>query len=372
MYQQDVESKTGKKKCTIVPIIISSDKTQLTQFRNKTAYPVYITIGNLPKHVRRKPSRQAQILLAYLPTSKLSHISNKASRRRCMANLFHSCMKHIMKPLESAGRSGIILVSGDGAARLCFPIFATYAGDYPEQVLATLTKTGKCPVCPAAREGIGNLDIVLAPRKIRPILDALNQIKDGPVAFAKACAAVDIKPIQDPFWKDLPYVNVYETITPDILHQLYQGVVKHILNWIQSVCGDAEIDARCRRLPPNPNIRLFMKGITHLSRVTGTEHDQICRFLLGIITDIKIPSESASSTAQLVRALRGLLDFLYLAKYPVHTTETLDNLEAALRAFRANIEIFTTMGVRAHFDIPKFISQATIATSLSSSEPPTT
>ncbi|KAJ7728556.1 hypothetical protein B0H14DRAFT_3518585 [Mycena olivaceomarginata] len=34
---------------TIIPIIISSDKTQLTVFGNKTAYPVYMTIGNIPK-----------------------------------------------------------------------------------------------------------------------------------------------------------------------------------------------------------------------------------------------------------------------------------------------------------------------------------
>ncbi|RPD72984.1 hypothetical protein L226DRAFT_524416 [Lentinus tigrinus ALCF2SS1-7] len=34
---------------TIIPIIISSDKTQLTVFGSKTAYPVYMTIGNLPK-----------------------------------------------------------------------------------------------------------------------------------------------------------------------------------------------------------------------------------------------------------------------------------------------------------------------------------
>ncbi|KAJ7707200.1 hypothetical protein B0H14DRAFT_3643699, partial [Mycena olivaceomarginata] len=33
---------------TIIPIIISSDKTQLTVFGNKTAYPVYMTIGNIP------------------------------------------------------------------------------------------------------------------------------------------------------------------------------------------------------------------------------------------------------------------------------------------------------------------------------------
>ncbi|ESK83972.1 hypothetical protein Moror_7503 [Moniliophthora roreri MCA 2997] len=35
---------------TIAPIIIATDKTQLTQFSgNKQAYPVYLTIGNIPK-----------------------------------------------------------------------------------------------------------------------------------------------------------------------------------------------------------------------------------------------------------------------------------------------------------------------------------
>ncbi|KAF8262257.1 hypothetical protein EI94DRAFT_1704905 [Lactarius quietus] len=37
---------------TVVPIIISSDKTQLMLFRGRTAYPVYLTIGNIPKDIR--------------------------------------------------------------------------------------------------------------------------------------------------------------------------------------------------------------------------------------------------------------------------------------------------------------------------------
>ncbi|KAK1226388.1 hypothetical protein PQX77_010633, partial [Marasmius sp. AFHP31] len=48
---------------TIIPIIISSDKTQLTVFGNKTAYPVYVSIGNIPKEIRRKTSRGAYLLL---------------------------------------------------------------------------------------------------------------------------------------------------------------------------------------------------------------------------------------------------------------------------------------------------------------------
>jgi hypothetical protein len=64
---------------TIVPLIISTDKTQVTSFHNKATYPVYLTIGNIPKSIHRKPSRGAQILLAYLPTTKLEHIQNKAA-----------------------------------------------------------------------------------------------------------------------------------------------------------------------------------------------------------------------------------------------------------------------------------------------------
>ena len=38
---------------TLTPIIIATDKTQLTQFSgNKSAYPVYLTIGNIPKATR--------------------------------------------------------------------------------------------------------------------------------------------------------------------------------------------------------------------------------------------------------------------------------------------------------------------------------
>ena len=34
---------------TIIPVIVSSDKTLLTQFRDRMAYPIYMTIGNILK-----------------------------------------------------------------------------------------------------------------------------------------------------------------------------------------------------------------------------------------------------------------------------------------------------------------------------------
>ncbi|KAG2130810.1 uncharacterized protein EDB93DRAFT_1255700 [Suillus bovinus] len=132
---------------TIVPIIISTDKTQVTVFRNKTAYPVYLTIGNIPKEIRQKLSQRTQILLGYLPTTRLEHITNKASCRRSAANLYHACMSHILSPLEKAGLDGLVMQSGDGVSRHCHPLFTCFVGDYPEQLLATGVKTTECPNC---------------------------------------------------------------------------------------------------------------------------------------------------------------------------------------------------------------------------------
>ncbi|KAJ6562917.1 hypothetical protein B0H10DRAFT_2239780 [Mycena sp. CBHHK59/15] len=339
---------------TIVPIIISSDKTQLTVFGNKSAYPVYMTLGNIPKEIRRKPSRRGYVLLGYLPTSRMKHITNKAARRRILANIFHSCMAYILEPLKTAGVDGIRLTSGDGVVRRGHPIFATFVGDYPEQALVTAIKNGECPTCEVPRTELGEGETGYPLRDLESILDALDALDDGSTIYARACKDAGIKPVYHPFWEGLPYTNIFRSISPDILHQLYQGIVKHLISWLKGCCGEAEIDARCRRLPPNHNIRLFMKGISNLSRVTGKEHDQISRFLLGIIIDIRLP-DNLSST-RLLGAVRGILDFVYLAQYPMHTDETLSLLEDALDRFHDNKSIFVVLGVRNDFNLPKLHS----------------
>ncbi|KAJ7870322.1 hypothetical protein B0H14DRAFT_3083895 [Mycena olivaceomarginata] len=181
--------------------------------------------------------------------------------------------------------------------------------------------------------------------------EALDQLDAGSTIYSRACKEAGIKPVFHPFWEDLPYTNIFRSISPDILHQLYQGVVKHLIAWLTACCGEAEIDARCRRLPLNHNIHLFMKGITNLSRVTGKEHDQISRFLLGIIIDIRLPDNF--SLTRLMSAVRGILDFLYLAQYPMHTDQTLVLLDEALTRFHENKDVFVDLGVREAFNLPK-------------------
>ncbi|KAH9835183.1 uncharacterized protein C8Q71DRAFT_797434 [Rhodofomes roseus] len=281
----------------------------------QTAYPVYLTIGNLPKEIRRKPSHRGQILLAYLPASRLQHIKNKAARRRALANVFHACLSMVLEPLRKAGVDGIEMTSGDGVVRRCHPILAVYVGDYPEQVLVTGTYTGQCPICKCPHDELGNYPRVCPYRDVDEVLDALHLF--GTADYNHACEAAGIKPIQHPFWEHLPY---------------------------------DEVDARVKRLPPSHGMRVFHKGISGLSRVTGTEHKQIARFILGILVDVPLPR---SDSAELISASKALLDFLYIAQYPVHSKMTLDALEHSLSEFHAHKGVFVKLGARVHFHIPK-------------------
>jgi len=197
-----------------------------------------MSIGNIPKDIRRKPSQHAYVLLGYLPTTRLEHIPNKAARRCTVGNLFHTCMAGILEPLKTAGIKGHTMASGDGVVQRTHPIFACFMADYPEQVLAVGVKTSECPACTVHHNELGEFDASDGNsfHDINKVLDALEALDDTNdyKVFAHTCAALSMKPLAQPFWKELPFANIYQAITPDVLHQLYQGIFKHLVSWIKT------------------------------------------------------------------------------------------------------------------------------------------
>lgn len=155
-----------------------------------------------------------------------------------------------------------------------------------------------------------------------------------------------------PFWERLPFTNIFLSITPDILHQLHQGISKYLIRWLIQFWGE-EIDACCSRLPPNHNAWHFYKGITMLSNLTGQEHKDICRIILGLVADLTLPG---NQSARLTRAIRVLLDFIYLSQYSVHATKSLNTLDDALCRFYEDKDIFIKLGARQHLNLPKLHS----------------
>jgi hypothetical protein len=192
---------------TVIPIILSSDKTQLTQFQDNMAYPVYLTIGNIPKDICRKPSHHAQILMGYIPTTKFLGIANKSACACALGNLFHACMQHLLAPINSIGKSGVEMMSSDGIWHRCHPILAVYVGDYPEQMLVTCTFGGRCPKCTVPCHSLGDYNYFPL-RDFDNAADMYLFANSDAHVFHAACCEAGIKPIYHPFWESLLLANM--------------------------------------------------------------------------------------------------------------------------------------------------------------------
>ncbi|TFK45605.1 hypothetical protein OE88DRAFT_1740110 [Heliocybe sulcata] len=303
------------KGATVAPVLISTDKTQLTQFSgSRQAYPVYLTIGNLPRSLRRRPSEHATMLLGYLSADKITSSKlTKEEKKAKTQRLFHASMKLILGPLKE--------------------------GEYIQFLPATWRTTQNN----------------LAPSPHRTPASTLNVMAESKAAstssrqYAKLCMEQDVSgAVQHPFWQDFPFADIHRSITPDVLHQLYQGVFKHLVEWCQTLMDEKELDRRICCFPSGCGVRIFKNGISALSQISGTERKNMAKVLLACLIT-KVPEAA-------LLAIRSLLDFIYQAQNKIHDDVTLTYLQDAIDTFHKNKSIFLDVGLREDFNIPKFHS----------------
>ena len=330
---------------TVAPVILASDKTELSRFKgDKTTWPVYLSIGNISKHVRRQPSKHASVLLGYLPVSKLASFEdNSVAGYR----LFHYCMKQLVEPLVSAGREGVEMVCADGKIHRVFPVLAAFIGDHPEQCLVACCTENRCPKClvPPDQRGTNSSFPMHNQAHTSHVLHA-QAIGHYPPDFV----ADGLCPVFTSFWSELPHTDIFLCISSDIFHQLHQGIFKdHFKKWCTMLANKKAFDDRFRAMPYFSGLRHFKDGISKIKQWTGTDHKQLQRVFVGALIGA-IPDPAV------VKAGRCLLDFIYLAQYESHTDETLQCLQDALNGFHSVKETFINHGCRDHFNIPKLHS----------------
>ena len=303
---------------------------------------MYLTVGNIDKGVRRKPSAQATLLLGYIPVAKLTCFS-AGERSEAGYRLFHTCMEKMLSPLEKAGNEGVLMTCADGFVRRVYAILAAYVADHPEQCLVACCKENRCPRCLVPRDKRG--DPHSSPlRNHAHTADTL--IRAGHGELSPRFTEDGLRPVFRPFWANLPHTDIFACITPDILHQIHKGVIKdHLLEWCKSIVGEDNLDARFATLSECHGLRHFHRGISVLTQWTGGEAKEIEKVLLGLLV--------GQTNTRVQRAARALLDFVYLAQLEVHSEHTLAQMKSALTDFHAHKDEFIKLGVREHFNIPK-------------------
>ncbi|KAJ7870405.1 hypothetical protein B0H13DRAFT_2556335 [Mycena leptocephala] len=322
-------------------------QTLLSNFRgDNSAWPVYLTIGNIGKDTRRQVSAHATVLIGYLPIPKFDCF-NKNTRSLAKYRLFHQCMSIILASVVEAGKTGTKMVCADNFVRNVWPILAAYVADYPEQCLVACCKENRCPLCTVNPDERGD-HLPHDKRDERETLFLMARQQDGEkdTAFEKE----GIRSVYPPFWMNLPHSDIFQAFTPDLLHQLHKGVFKdHLVKWCTEIIGQIEVDERFRQMPDHPGLRHFKNGISSVSQWTGTEHKEMEKVFLGLV--------AAGAHPELIQAVRALMDFACLASLQSHMSTTLLALRTALDDFHAHKAIFIELGGRKeHFNIPKIHS----------------
>ncbi|QRV97235.1 hypothetical protein RhiJN_25254 [Ceratobasidium sp. AG-Ba] len=335
---------------TIAPIIIAADKTHLTRFSgNKYAWPVYLSIGNISKDIRKRPSERATLLLGFIPVHDLKHISNKEHRSERSWQLFHTCLELMLEPLKTASIKGVEMLCADGGVRRVHPILAAYIADHPEQVTVACTRRNRCPICLVPAKERGDWSKWYDVRTVRQTLDALEDYWEG---YSQTIVELGIRPTR-PFWEELPYFNMATCLTPDLLHQLNKGMFgEHIVNWCTAILGADELDRRTQSMPRFSKLRHFSEGISPLTQWTGMEAKALGSTFVPLIAD--------SPDGEMVTAARSIVDFMYRAHKPELSEDDLAAMEKNLEEFHDAKHVFINpenkhlLKDQDHFnDIPK-------------------
>ncbi|KAG9085036.1 hypothetical protein FRC06_003764 [Ceratobasidium sp. 370] len=323
-WWREQEKMQGKGPATIAPLIISSDVTTLLiMCGGQKAYPVYASVGNIDKSVRRQQLQGAMVLLRLLPMDAFEDVQNDHERRCLKADLVHRAVEKMLEPLKQASKEGIDMWCLDGRLHRVYPRIAAYMADWPEQNLHSCTSEGSCLVCSTQWGDRGNNER-LAP--LRDCEETLNTIR---AYFAYRDVGelreLNLRPVW-PWWGDLPHVNLASCFTPDLLHQLYQGVFKsHLVRWMKHLVGADKLDERFAAMPDAEGMRHFTKGITSVQQWTGHESKEMVSQILPIVVGKLTPEEC--------RLVRSVIDFVFQAHASSMTDKDLEELERDLSLF---------------------------------------
>jgi hypothetical protein len=334
----------------VLPVILGSDATQLSVLSGTAkAWPVYISIGNIPKDIRYIGRQQSLMLLGYLPiphckslapikhfgTDSVTEIlggEKEASDPLYLEwkrSVFHQALRVMIEPLFQPAREGILLPGPDTLLRNCFPILSVYIADYPEQVLLTLIKYGSCPKCKVPSNIIAN-DLSIYPPHSQHSNNVLRQTLSAQDLWAQHQLINII-----PFTTSWPYSDIHVAISPDILHQIFKGVFKHVMTWVGDhirvkykmtiKAAQAELDRRFQQMLPWPGLKPFNKGISAVKTWQGHEQRDMMRVYLGVINGLV--------DDEIMWAVRFLIQFIMVAEYKSHSDATLRYMEKYLKGF---------------------------------------
>ncbi|KAJ6619562.1 hypothetical protein B0H10DRAFT_1946793 [Mycena sp. CBHHK59/15] len=298
---------------TFVPIILGSDKTTVSVAMGQNEYyPLYMSNGLVYNGVRSDHENQ---------DSTEFHTFRR--------NLFHGSLHYILQSLKPGMMVLEVTLFADGHYRRVIYGLGPYIADYPEQVLLACVVQGWCPRCTAPRDDLDGP----SGRRTQLHTETMFDVLDHGAMWDQYSVIPDVLP----FTWEFPRADIYELLSPDILHQVIKGTFKdHLVAWVgeylDSVHGKAEakkimadIDRRIAAVPPFPGL-------------LGRDDSKA-------LMKVYLPAIEGHVPTQMLCAFSAFLDFCYLVQRNIVDEVTLDTIDAALARYHWEWAIFVESGV---------------------------
>jgi len=288
--------------------------------------------------------------IAFLAIPKCDRrYDDSAAFRKFKRQLYHASIAAVLQPLHSGLTGPVVRRCPDGHFRRVIYDLIAFIADYPEQVMLAGIVQGWCPKCTAHPD---NLDVNVM-RRTPTLTDGLVQVFDCKKLWKEY--GIDNNVI--PFTANFPRGDIYEMISPDLLHQLIKGTFKdHLVTWIceylviqygerQAGIILDDIDQRIAAVPPFPGLRRFPHG-RRFKQWTGDDSKALMKVYLPAIVPY-VPED-------IVKCLSALLDATYIVRRQDIGQDDLDSLNTTLDKFWWLREVFRTHGVRPDgFSLPR-------------------
>ncbi|KAG1724326.1 uncharacterized protein EDB91DRAFT_1269275 [Suillus paluster] len=317
---------------TFVPIILGSDKTTVSVGTgNNGYYPLYASITHC----------NGLVIIGFLAMSSTTkEHAEELAFRNFRRQLFHSSQSKILNLLKPAMTTPKVTHFGDRHYQWVIYGLGPYIVDYEEQVLLTCIIHGRCPKCMAPHANLDQ-DVLC---HCRDYVDAL--IKEGP--FSGMFNATGIVP-------ELVVSDIYQMISPNILHQLVKGAFKdHLVEWVEKYLRHIHPKRHAERIMDDIDCRIA--AVASFSGLRQFPQGQGFKQWMGddskALMKVYLPAIEGHLPTDIVCAFHALLEFCYLVRHNIITDDALVKIEDALSRFHHYHELFKMSGAIPTFSLP--------------------
>ncbi|KAI0717299.1 hypothetical protein C8Q72DRAFT_962343 [Fomitopsis betulina] len=334
----------------LATVISGADKTTVSVATgNQEFHPLYASLGVFHSDVRCG-HQNAVLPIAFLAIPKgSSEDENDPDFHIFKKQIYHAALAHIFDPLKPHMTTPHITRCPDSHYRKVIYSLGPFMADYPEQVYLSGVVQGCCPKCFVPTDSLK-----AGQRRSREVMQTIKATYSHDTAVL--WDAFGIAPGVILYTDHFPRADIYEALSPDLLHQVIKGTFKdHLVEWVLTYIKThnsahdanaiiADLDRRLRSVPAFPGLRRFKEG-RNFKQWTGDDSKALMKIFIPAITGL-VPD-------RIVQCISAFLDFCYIARRSSHNNNSLQEMEDKLAEFHQLRTVFRDEDVHDGFALPR-------------------